>query len=105
MPDESLRPFDLKFEIPHSAGELTSQVTTPSGKKETPVIVDNDDGTISVQYQPHETGNHEMAIFHNGEHIAGWCDVTISKTRILLCCLNLNSNKPIKVLCEVLLFF
>jgi len=46
-------------------------VTTPSGLKETPVIVDNDDGTISVQYQPHESGNHEMAIFHNGEHIAG----------------------------------
>ena len=83
LPDDSLRPFDLKFEVPHSAGELTSEVTTPSGLKETPVIVDNDDGTISVQYQPHESGNHEMAIFHNGEHIAGLYDVIISAIKLL----------------------
>lgn len=69
--EDSLRPLDLQFEIPTTAGDLTSQVTTPSGLKETPVIVDNGDGTISVQYQPHENGVHEMAIFHNGDHIAG----------------------------------
>jgi len=71
LDDDSLRPLDLQFEIPKTAGDLTSEVATPSGLKETPVIVDNGDGTISVQYQPHESGVHEMSIFHNSEHIAG----------------------------------
>uniref|UniRef100_H2ZJ14 Uncharacterized protein n=1 Tax=Ciona savignyi TaxID=51511 RepID=H2ZJ14_CIOSA len=47
------------------------EVTTPSGKKEKPVIKTNDDNTITVQYQPHEIGLHEMAILLDTEHISG----------------------------------
>ncbi|XP_078492931.1 filamin-C [Ciona intestinalis] len=68
---DSLRPVQLVFEVPSRPGNLTSEVTTPSGNKESPVIKNNGDGTITVQYQPHEPGLHEMAILLDNEHISG----------------------------------
>nr|XP_026692754.1 filamin-B isoform X41 [Ciona intestinalis] len=68
---DSLRPVQLVFEVPSRPGNLTSEVTTPSGIKESPVIKNNGDGTITVQYQPHEPGLHEMAILLDNEHISG----------------------------------
>uniref|UniRef100_F6WN97 Calponin-homology (CH) domain-containing protein n=1 Tax=Ciona intestinalis TaxID=7719 RepID=F6WN97_CIOIN len=67
---DSLRPVQLVFEVPSRPGNLTSEVTTPSGIKESPVIKNNGDGTITVQYQPHEPGLHEMAILLDNEHIS-----------------------------------
>uniref|UniRef100_H2ZJ18 Uncharacterized protein n=1 Tax=Ciona savignyi TaxID=51511 RepID=H2ZJ18_CIOSA len=68
---DSIRPVQLVFEVPTRPGQLSSEVTTPSGKKEKPVIKTNDDNTITVQYQPHEIGLHEMAILLDTEHISG----------------------------------
>lgn len=50
----------------------------PSGKKATPEIVDNKDGTVTVRYAPTEVGLHEMHIKYMGSHIPGkWGTVTL----------------------------
>lgn len=46
----------------------------PSGKSAQPLITDNLDGTVTVQYSPTEAGLHEMHIKYNGTHIPGQCD-------------------------------
>lgn len=51
-----------------SAGE----VLMPSGKSAQPLIADNGNGTVIVQYAPTEPGLHEMHIKYNGTHIPGW---------------------------------
>lgn len=43
----------------------------PSGKFDKPEIVDNQDGTISIKYDPRETGLHELHVKFNQEHIPG----------------------------------
>lgn len=43
----------------------------PSGKSAQPLITDNQDGTVTVQYSPTEAGLHEMHIKYNGTHIPG----------------------------------
>lgn len=43
----------------------------PSGKSAQPLITDNLDGTVTVQYSPTEAGLHEMHIQYNGTHIPG----------------------------------
>lgn len=43
----------------------------PSGKPAQPLITDNLDGTVTVQYAPTEAGLHEMHIKYNGTHIPG----------------------------------
>ena len=50
---------------------MSGEVTTPSGKKEIPTVIDNNNGTISIKYQPSQKGNHELAIYFDGEHISG----------------------------------
>lgn len=47
----------------------------PSGKKATPEIVDNKDGTVTVRYAPTEVGLHEMHIKYMGSHIPGKWDI------------------------------
>lgn len=46
----------------------------PSGKTDTPDIVDNKDGTVTVRYAPTEVGLHEMHIKYMGKHIPGESD-------------------------------
>lgn len=46
----------------------------PSGKMDTPDIVDNKDGTVTVKYAPTEVGLHEMHIKYMGNHIPGKSD-------------------------------
>uniref|UniRef100_A0AAX7VFZ0 Calponin-homology (CH) domain-containing protein n=1 Tax=Astatotilapia calliptera TaxID=8154 RepID=A0AAX7VFZ0_ASTCA len=48
---------------------LTGEVLMPSGKSAQPLITDNLDGTVTVQYSPTEAGLHEMHIKYNGTHI------------------------------------
>jgi len=43
----------------------------PSGNIDKPVIEDNRDGTVRVQYDPREEGIHELAVKYNGEHVQG----------------------------------
>lgn len=59
---------------------LPGEVLMPSGKSAQPLISDNLDGTVTVQYSPTEAGLHEMHIKYNGTHIPGepwrgrtWC--------------------------------
>lgn len=50
---------------------LSGEVLMPSGKSAQPLITDNLDGTVTVQYSPTEAGLHEMHIKYNGTHIPG----------------------------------
>lgn len=50
---------------------LSGKVLMPSGKSAQPLITDNLDGTVTVQYSPTEAGLHEMHIKYNGTHIPG----------------------------------
>lgn len=43
----------------------------PSGKIDSPIIEDNRDGTIRIQYDPKEDGIHELVLSHNGTTIEG----------------------------------
>ncbi|KAM4583192.1 filamin B a isoform 1-T1 [Fundulus diaphanus] len=63
------RPFDMIIPFSFRTGEVTGEVLMPSGKSAQPVITDNLDGTVTVQYAPTEAGLHEMHIKYNGTHI------------------------------------
>lgn len=43
----------------------------PSGKIDLPVIEDNRDGTIRIQYDPKEDGVHELVLLYNGAPVTG----------------------------------
>ncbi|XP_014268387.2 filamin B a isoform X2 [Maylandia zebra] len=63
------RPFDMVIPFALRKGEITGEVLMPSGKSAQPLITDNLDGTVTVQYSPTEAGLHEMHIKYNGTHI------------------------------------
>ncbi|CAF4552560.1 unnamed protein product, partial [Rotaria sp. Silwood2] len=66
------RPVD--FRLPVGGGKLsdiTALIRTPTGKFHTPLIDDNEDGTVSIKYQPSEIGLHELDVFYQGQPIAG----------------------------------
>uniref|UniRef100_A0A3P9CHZ6 Filamin B n=1 Tax=Maylandia zebra TaxID=106582 RepID=A0A3P9CHZ6_9CICH len=63
------RPFDMVIPFTLRKGEITGEVLMPSGKSAQPLITDNLDGTVTVQYSPTEAGLHEMHIKYNGTHI------------------------------------
>uniref|UniRef100_A0A7N8XHM8 Filamin B n=1 Tax=Mastacembelus armatus TaxID=205130 RepID=A0A7N8XHM8_9TELE len=63
------RPFDMVIPFSFKKGEITGEVLMPSGKSAQPLITDNLDGTVTVQYSPTEAGLHEMHIKYNGTHI------------------------------------
>lgn len=59
---------------------LSGEVLMPSGKSAQPLITDNLDGTVTVQYSPTEAGLHEMHIKYNGTHIPGQHTLTLTHT-------------------------
>ncbi|XP_054866408.1 filamin-B isoform X1 [Amphiprion ocellaris] len=63
------RPFDMVIPFSLRKGDVTGEVLMPSGKSAPPLITDNQDGTVTVQYSPTEAGLHEMHIKYNGTHI------------------------------------
>ncbi|CAF2157131.1 unnamed protein product [Rotaria magnacalcarata] len=66
------RPVD--FRLPVGGGKLsdiTASIRTPTGKFHTPILDDNQDGTVSIKYQPSEIGLHELDVFYQGQPIAG----------------------------------
>ncbi|KAM7421946.1 hypothetical protein PAMA_010159 [Pampus argenteus] len=63
------RPFDMVIPFSFRKGEITGEVLMPSGKSAQPLITDNLDGTVTVQFSPTEAGLHEMHIKYNGTHI------------------------------------
>lgn len=50
---------------------LTAQVKMPSGKVDLPLIEDNFDGTVRIQYNPKEDGIHELILLHDGAPVQG----------------------------------
>ena len=50
---------------------ISAYITMPSGKKAYPKIDDNKDGTVTVRYQPQETGLHELHVCYNQQEING----------------------------------
>nr|XP_061814514.1 filamin-B-like isoform X1 [Nerophis lumbriciformis] len=63
------RPFHMLIPFSFKRGQVTGDVLMPSGKSAQPLITDNLDGTVTVQYSPTEAGLHEMHIKYNGAHI------------------------------------
>lgn len=55
---------------------LVAAVVMPSGKTAYPKIEDNRDGTVTVRYQPVETGLHELHVKYNNEPIDGMSSQT-----------------------------
>ncbi|XP_043080224.1 filamin-A [Puntigrus tetrazona] len=45
-----------------SEGEITGEVITPSGKTAQPNMIENEDGTIILKYDPSEEGLHQLLI-------------------------------------------
>ena len=48
-----------------------AEITTPSGAKVKPRVVDNKDGTMDIAFSPSEVGQHELAVSYDGEPIDG----------------------------------
>ncbi|CAF3895693.1 unnamed protein product, partial [Adineta steineri] len=67
------RPVDFRLPVGGSGqfGDITALIRTPNGKFHTPNIDDNQDGTVSIKYQPSEIGLHELDVFYQGQPIAG----------------------------------
>ncbi|XP_045034741.1 filamin-A isoform X1 [Daphnia magna] len=66
------RPVELhNIPLPTTGGQVTGEVKMPSGKVDKALIKDNRDGTVSIQYEPHEEGLHELHIHYNSEHVQG----------------------------------
>ncbi|KAJ3602536.1 hypothetical protein NHX12_030289, partial [Muraenolepis orangiensis] len=63
------RQFDMIIPFSLSKGDITGEVMMPSGRRAEPLITDNQDGTVTVQFSPSEAGLHEMHIKYNGTHI------------------------------------
>ncbi|XP_051932355.1 filamin-B isoform X3 [Hippocampus zosterae] len=63
------RPFHMVIPFSFKRGQVTGEVLMPSGNCAQPLITDNLDGTVTVQYSPTEAGLHEMHIKYNGAHI------------------------------------
>lgn len=54
----------------------------PSGKIDLPIIEDNHDGTVRVQYDPKEEGLHELVLLHNGVPVQGFSSLTFEVANI-----------------------
>jgi len=66
------RPVDFRLPVGGGQfGDISALIRTPTGKFHTPIIEDNQDGTVSIKYQPSEVGLHELDVFYQGQPIAG----------------------------------
>ncbi|VDO98791.1 unnamed protein product, partial [Soboliphyme baturini] len=59
------------FALNAGAGKVTAEVILPSKSVDVPTVIENDDGSITVRYQPQERGIHELHIKQNGAHVKG----------------------------------
>ncbi|GAU93664.1 hypothetical protein RvY_05566 [Ramazzottius varieornatus] len=66
------RALELKsIPFPAGGGNLSALVTMPSGQQATPQLTNNNDGTVTVRFQPTEAGQHELSVKSNGVHLQG----------------------------------
>lgn len=59
------------FSRAHARQLFLAEIKMPSGKIDLPVIEDNRDGTIRIQYDPKEDGVHELVLLYNGAPVTG----------------------------------
>ncbi|XP_076078682.1 filamin-C-like isoform X15 [Mytilus galloprovincialis] len=64
-------PVDLRIPVGPIFNFVSAYVVMPSGKKAYPKIEDNKDGTVTICYQPTETGLHELHVNYNNSEIEG----------------------------------
>eukprot|EP00918_Siedleckia_nematoides_P105694 GHVU01230790.1.p1 GENE.GHVU01230790.1~~GHVU01230790.1.p1 ORF type:complete len:2480 (+),score=363.92 GHVU01230790.1:158-7597(+) len=64
-------PVDFTIPVGPVFNFVSALVTTPSGKKQQPKIVDNKDGTVKIKYQPSEVGLHTLDVKYNNVPITG----------------------------------
>ncbi|XP_071141457.1 filamin-C-like isoform X33 [Mytilus edulis] len=64
-------PVDLRIPVGPIFNFVSAYVVMPSGKKAYPKIEDNKDGTVTIRYQPTETGLHELHVNYNNSEIEG----------------------------------
>ncbi|XP_052093723.1 filamin-C-like isoform X17 [Mytilus californianus] len=64
-------PVDLRIPVGPIFNFVSAYVVMPSGKKAYPKIEDNKDGTVTIRYQPTETGLHELHVNYNNQEIEG----------------------------------
>ncbi|KAL8615195.1 hypothetical protein ACOMHN_029211 [Nucella lapillus] len=62
---------DFCFQVGPVFNFVSATITTPSGKTAYPKIEDNGDGTVTVKYQPTESGLHKLHMMYNNEEIEG----------------------------------
>ncbi|KAK6175823.1 hypothetical protein SNE40_014209 [Patella caerulea] len=65
------QPVDFCIPVGPIFNFVSAYVKMPSGKKAYPKIQDNKDGSVTVRYQPTETGLHELHVQYNNEPIDG----------------------------------
>ena len=76
--------------LPTTGGQVTGEVKMPSGVMDKPVIQDNRDGTVSINYEPREEGLHELYIKYNAEHVQGIKSLPASPSNLATLDLVLN---------------
>ncbi|XP_059165585.1 filamin-A-like isoform X3 [Physella acuta] len=65
------QPVDFTLPVGPIFNFVSATVVMPSGKRAYPNIEDNKDGTVTVRYQPTETGLHQLHMQYNNEEIEG----------------------------------
>ncbi|TRZ01404.1 hypothetical protein DNTS_018426 [Danionella cerebrum] len=55
-------PCDIVLPADLNQGQITGEVVMPSGKTATPNVIDNKDGTMSMQFDPSEEGLHQILV-------------------------------------------
>lgn len=50
---------------------VAAQVKMPNGNIDIPIVEDNFDGTVRIQYNPKEDGVHEMILLKDGAPVQG----------------------------------
>ncbi|XP_041349933.1 filamin-A-like isoform X2 [Gigantopelta aegis] len=64
-------PVDFCIPVGPIFNFVSAFIVMPSGKKAYPKIDDNQDGTVTIRYQPIETGLHELHVHYNNQSIEG----------------------------------
>ena len=61
----------LKINDDDDDDHFSAEITTPSGKKHFPKVIDNRNGTVAIAYSPEEVGLHQLAVSYNDVPIDG----------------------------------
>ncbi|XP_059813594.1 filamin-A-like [Hypanus sabinus] len=63
---------DLNLKIPEiNVGDMTAQVTSPSGKIHEAEIMEGEESTYCIRFVPTEMGVHTVSVKYRGQHVPG----------------------------------